>query len=107
MDQVSTQTLAQYGAIGVVAAILIGLVVLVFKQIITHILKQNDLHQTQQQANQAKTLESLHAIGQALQNLNNSINRFQVDTRRDIVEMVREEVTVAGSRAHRTRPRDG
>ncbi len=106
MDQIPTQTLAQYGAVGVVAAIMVGLVVLIFKQLITHILTQNEKHQEQQQENQAKTLESLHAIGQALQNLNNSINRFQADTRRDIVEMVREEVTVAGSRAHRTRPRD-
>lgn len=105
--EVPTQTLAQYGAIGVVAAIVLGLVVLVFRQLITHILKQNERHQDQQAEHQAKTLESLHAIGQAIHTLTTSINRFEIDVRREVVEMVHTEVTVAGSRAHRTRPRDG
>ena len=80
---------------------------LIFRQLITHVLKQNEKQQERNDENQGKTLEALHAIGQAIRDMNNNLHHFQIDIRREIVEMVREEVTVAGSRAHRTRPRDG
>lgn len=96
--------LMQYGAIGVVATGLLVLVVGIFRQLVNHILKQND----KQQELQTKTVESLHAIGQAIRDLDTSIRHFKVDVSRDVADMVRDEATAAGSRAHRIRPpRDG
>jgi hypothetical protein len=99
--------LAQYGAVGIVAFATLTIIVLIFRQLINHVLKQNDRNQERQEVHQAKTVESLHAIGQAIRDLDNTIRRFQIDVRRDVAEMVHSEVTAAGSRAHRTRPRDG
>jgi predicted translin family RNA/ssDNA-binding protein len=92
--------LMQYGAVGIVAAGLLALVVGIFRQLVNHILKQNE----KQQEIQEKTLESLHAIGQAIRDMDNTVRQFKVDVSRDVADMVRDEATSAGSRAYRTKP---
>lgn len=97
--------LMQYGAVGVVAAGLLALVVMVFKQLITHALAQNTKLSEQQHEMQAKTLEALHAIGQGLRDVQNTLVHFKVEVSRDVADMVREEGTAVGSRAHRLPPK--
>lgn len=99
--------LMQYGAVGIVAAGLLALVVIVFRQLITHALDQNKKLMEQQREDQAKTIEALHAIGQGLRDIQNTLVHFKVEVSRNVADMVRDEATAAGSRAHRVRPRDG
>jgi hypothetical protein len=94
--------LAQYGAIGIVAGGLLLLVVGIFRQLVTHVLKQNEQRDEYQREHGAKTLESLHAIGQGLRDMQNELRNFRVEVSRDVADMVRDEVTSAGSRGYRT-----
>lgn len=93
--------LAQYGAIGIVAGGLLLLVVGIFRQLVTHVLKQNEQRDEQQREHGMKTLEALHAIGQGLRDMQNELRTFRVEVSRDVADMVRDEVTAAGSRAYR------
>jgi hypothetical protein len=105
MDPASTPDfghLAQYGAIGVVAGGLLLLVVGIFRQLVTHVLKQNEQRDEQQREHGMKTIEALHAIGQGLRDVQNTLVHFKVEVSRDVADMVRDEVTAAGSRAYRT-----
>lgn len=100
--------LMQYGAVGVVAAGLLALVVIVFRQLITHALDQNKQLMEQHREDQAKTLEALHAIGQGLRDIQTTLVHFKIEVTHNVADMLREEATAAGSRAHRIRPpRDG
>jgi hypothetical protein len=104
MDPASTLDfghLAQYGAIGIIAGGLLLLVVGIFRQLVTHILKQNEQRDEYQREMQGKTLESLHAIGQGIRDINNEMRSFKIEVSRNVADMVRDEVTSAGSRAHR------
>lgn len=96
--------LAQYGAAGIVAAGLLTLVVVIFRQLITHALEQNKQLTERQHDMQAKTLEALHALGQALRDLDANLRSWKTEITYSVVEMVRDEATAAGSRAHRTKP---
>jgi hypothetical protein len=96
--------LMQYGAIGIVAMGLLTLVVAIFRQLINGLIEQNKKLTEQSHEMQAKTLESLHAIGQAIRDMDNTLRHFKVDVSRDVASMVRDEATSAGSRAHRLKP---
>jgi Zn-dependent oligopeptidase len=95
--------LMQYGAVGVIACGLLTIVVMIFRQLITHALDQNKQLMEQQREDQAKTIEALHAIGQSLRDVHNTLVHFKVDVSRDVAEMA-NEMTSPGSRAHRIRP---
>lgn len=97
--------LMQYGAVGVIAAGLLVLIVAIFRQLINGLIEQNRKLTDQLHDMQAKTLESLHAIGQAIRDTNNTLSHFKIDVSRDVADMVRDEATAAGSRAHRLPPR--
>jgi hypothetical protein len=96
--------LAQYGAVGVIAAGLLALVVMVFKQLITHALDQNKKLSEQQHTMQEKTLEALHAIGQGLRDVQNELRSFKIEVSRDVADMVRDEGTAVGRVRHPTKP---
>ena len=93
--------LAQYGAVGVIACGLLLLVVGIFRQLVTHILKQNEQRDQHHREMGEKTLEALHAIGQGLHDVQNELRSFKIEISRDVANMVRDEVTSAGSRAYR------
>lgn len=99
--------LMQYGAVGVIAAGLLALVVVIFRQLINGLIEQNKKLTEQQHEMQAKTLESLHAIGQSIRDMDNTIRHLKIDMSRDVADMVRDEVTSVGSRGHRLPPRKG
>ncbi len=97
--------LMQVGAVGVIACGLLVLVVGIFRQLITHALDQNKKLSEQQHEMQAKTLESLHAIGQGLRDVHNELRNFKIEVSRDVADMVRDEGTGVGPRPrHPTKP---
>lgn len=96
--------LAQYGAVGIIAAGLLLIVVMVFRQLMNHTLKQNETMMARRDEMEMKLLESIHAVGQALRDLDTSVRHMKIEVSRDVADMVRDEVTSAGSRAHRMKP---
>lgn len=100
---VDVSRLTEYGIAGTVAALLLTVVVVAFRQLVAHALKQNDELMARQHEMEMKLLESMHAVGQTLRDLANEIRHLKVEVSRDVAGMVREEVTEAGSRAHRPR----
>lgn len=96
--------LAQYGAAGIVAAGLLTLVILIFRQLVNHALKQNEMLMQRQHEMELKLLEALHAVGQGLRDLDTSIRHWKVELTHTVAEMVRDEVTQAGSRGYRAKP---
>jgi hypothetical protein len=99
--------LIQVGAIGVVALGLLTLVVALVKQFAAHALDQNkELIKTEHDM-QLKTLESLHAVGQKLQSLENQVVMMRQENAREFGQLYNEvagDNTTAGSRAHRIKP---
>jgi len=93
--------LAQYGAVGVIACGLLLLVVGIFRQLVTHVLKQNETRDQNDREMREKTLEALHALGQGLRDVQSALVHFKVEVSRDVADMVRDEVTSAGSRGYR------
>lgn len=96
--------LMQYGAVGVVAMGLLALVVMIFRQLITHALDQNKQLHEQQREDQAKTIEALHAIGQGIQDVKNELRSFKIEVSRDVADMARDEGTGIGRPRHPTKP---
>lgn len=100
--------LVQVGAIGVVALGLLTLVVALVKQFAAHALDQNkELIKTQHEM-QGKTLESLHAIGQKLQALENQVTVLRQEQTREFGQLYNEvagDYTIVGSRGHRIKPK--
>jgi type II secretory pathway component PulM len=87
--------LMQYGAVGVVAAGLLTLVVVLFRQFVNHALEQNKELQTQHHEMQVQHLQALHAIAR-------EIREVKTELSRDIGQLFNEVSSITdGSRAHR------
>lgn len=99
MDPVSTGSdfgrLMQYGAVGVVAAGLLTLVVVLFRQFVNHALEQNKKLQEQHHEMQVQHLQALHSIAR-------EIREVKTELSRDIGQLFNEVSSITeGSRAHR------
>ena len=95
----------QYGAVGVVAAGLLTLVVVLFRQFVQHALEQNKellkRHDSMLEAN----LNALHGVRQAINETNTIIREVKVELGRDIGQLFNEVSAITeGSRVQRPRP---
>lgn len=79
---------------------LLGLAVYLIRQFVNHALEQNKELISQQHDMQAKTLEALHALGQATRDVKNELSSLTKDVA--LLFNARE-----GSQAHRIRPPRG
>lgn len=104
MDPVTTTSdfgrLMQYGAVGIVAAGLLTLVVVLFRQFVNHALEQNKQLQEQHHEMQVQHLQALNSIAR-------EIREVKTELSRDIGQLFNEISSITeGSRAHR-KPRGG
>ena len=95
--------LEQYGALGIIAAALLGLVLLLVKRFVDHAIDSNKQLQAQNNEMQKENLKAMHAVVTELARLRNDMVReFQIG----IASIVNETTQAGqGQRARRsTRP---
>lgn len=100
--------LMQYGAVGVVAAGLLTLVVVIFRQLVNHALEQNKALQEQIRSMHKENQETHQAYLRALHAVEGAIAAIRVEVTRDIGQLFNEfSAYTEGSRAHRGPRRGG
>jgi len=93
--------LESYGALGIIAAALLGVVLLLIRQFVQHAIKSNEQLQAQNAEMQRETLKSLHAITQANERASEAI----IGEIRDLHYAVAAVVNDMPSKAHFVGPR--
>jgi hypothetical protein len=96
--------LMQYGAVGIIAAGLLALVVGMFRQFVNHALEQNKKLLERHDEMLVKNLEALHGVASALKDVEVMVREVSRD-----LGMLFNEVSgmTEGSMAHRIKPRRG
>jgi len=100
--------LMQYGAVGVVAAGLLTLVVIIFRQLVTHALDQSKQLAEQLQEQQKRDEEIHKAYIKSLNEIAVALSAIRIEVTRDLGQLFNEiSAMTEGSRAHRIRPSGG